>query len=185
MTGVGIGFAGRETGCRGVSRIFRGAFGNVDDADAGSATDADGGPNGFIVGVRSDQQSPRNAYALHIEQRLDADSDGRVVGNTAGSGAVNALSRKSGQKGEHSSFGPSHCPFVPRLAWFRRDGRMRPSLHRLWEFSHPNVAEAQGLAFVAVGLEFDGGAVEFLVERLADVTRLAFQFEVIVDYYSV
>jgi len=77
----------------------------------------------------------------------------------------------------HSSW--NHTPFAFVQDW--RDGRVRPSPHRLGEFSHPDVAKAQGLALVAVGLEFDGGAVEFLVERLTDIACLAFQFEVIVD----
>jgi hypothetical protein len=29
---------------------------------------ADSGPNGFVVGVRSDQQSPRHAYGLHTSK---------------------------------------------------------------------------------------------------------------------
>lgn len=63
--------------------------------------------------------------------------------------------------------------------------KMRRSLHKLWEFSHPDVAEAEWLAFVAMGLEFDRGAVELFIERLANVACLAFQFEVVVDYHPV
>ena len=58
---------------------------------------------------------------------------------------------------------------------------MRPSLHRLWELSDPDVAEAQGLALVAMCLQLDRGAVELFVERLADVAGFALQFEVVVD----
>ena len=55
----------------------------------------------------------------------------------------------------------------------------------LIQFSHPDIAEADGAAGVSVGLEFDGRAVEFLVERLADVARFAFQFEVILHKNTV
>src|SRR5215475_3578574 len=64
----GVGFGRRETGFQGVRAVGRGALGYVDDVNAGSAANADGGPNGFVVGVRSNQQSPRHAYALHIER---------------------------------------------------------------------------------------------------------------------
>src|SRR5271165_3560463 len=53
------------------------------------------------------------------------------------------------------------------------------------EFAHPDVAKADGWAGVAVGLEFDGGAIESFVEGRADVTGLAFQLEVILDQHSI
>ena len=44
----------------------------------------------------------------------------------------------------------------------------------LLEFADPDVAEADGFAFVAVRLEFDGGGIVLFVEGLADVAGLAF-----------
>ncbi len=45
---------------------------------------------------------------------------------------------------------------------------------RLVNLADPDVAEAEGRAGVAVGLEFDGRAIESFVEGGADVAGLAF-----------
>src|SRR5262245_57082742 len=60
-----------------------------------------------------------------------------------------------------------YAPREPKVGWPNA-----PSLSR--QFPHPDVAEAERLALVPVGLQLDRGAVEFLVERLPDVAGLAF-----------
>ena len=55
----------------------------------------------------------------------------------------------------------------------------------LSEFPHPDVAEAEGRAGVAVGLEFDRSAVEGFVEGRADVASLAFELEVVLHEHSI
>src|SRR5689334_813781 len=55
----------------------------------------------------------------------------------------------------------------------------------LLQFPDPNISEADGRTGIAVGLQFDGGAVELFVKGLADVARLALQLKVILDQHSI
>src|SRR5579863_3694769 len=52
---------------------------------------------------------------------------------------------------------------------------------RLWQVADPDVAKAEGLAFIAVRLKLDGGAIVLLVERLADIEGLALELKMILD----
>ena len=50
----------------------------------------------------------------------------------------------------------------------------QPPCSALIQFPHPNVPEADRRARIAVGLQFDGCAIELLVRGLADVEGFAF-----------
>jgi hypothetical protein len=53
------------------------------------------------------------------------------------------------------------------------------------QLADPDIAEADGLAGVAVGLQLDGRAIVCLIERLADVEGLPFELEVVLHQHSV
>src|SRR5450755_692347 len=60
-----------------------------------------------------------------------------------------------------------------------------PSPTRLIQFADPDIAIADGLALVAMRLDFDGSARKCFVEGLADVQRFAFQLKLVLHQHSV
>src|SRR6185312_12111745 len=55
----------------------------------------------------------------------------------------------------------------------------------LGELSNPDIPETDGFTFIAVRLQFDRRRVVLFVERLSDVSGLAFQLEVILHQHAI
>jgi hypothetical protein len=57
--------------------------------------------------------------------------------------------------------------------------------YALWQFPYPDISEADGLALVAVCLQFDGCAIVLLVVGLADKQSLTDELKVILNQHAI